>query len=230
VLASVLAIGCARPPLLDRAVRARGGMSRAIAIHSEAQVYVGVPGTWELRRIFLAPDCFAWRITTAADPIFQTFDGHIARSFVGTAEISRAAAPDAELRSHARWTAVTNLDGLAGPGVAVTELPSPELPTDVREGLLVRLPDGTQYRLGFDGRALLVWARGPLDLSPLAHGEVTARFSDHRRSGRFTVPFRTTYSLGSTPLADERLLAVCVDPPNLTPAAFADPTLLPECR
>jgi len=74
-----------------------------------------------------------------------------------------------------------------------------------------------------------VWVEGPLDLSPFGAGEITARFSDFRRRGTLWLPFAASYSLAGTSLADESVLAACVDPPGLTPAAFTDPARLPSC-
>jgi len=226
----LLAAGCAPRPLIERAIRARGGPLTGLVVRTENRVYAGVPGTWECSRAFLAPDRYAWKIVTAADPHFHLFDGTTARSFIGTAEVSSDASPNAPLRTHARWTAVVNLDALHASNVVVMPLAPSDLPTGVREGLLATFADGTGYRLGFDDRTLLVWARGPLDLSPVGTGETTARFQDYRRSGRLLLPFTVSYSLGTTPVADEHVLAACIDPPGLTAASFTDPTQLPDCR
>lgn len=196
----------------------------------EDTVHAGVPGTWQCTRAFLVPDRFAWKIVTAGDPIYHLFDGTTVRCFIGTAEVSSDTSTCAPLRTHARWTAVIGLDALRAPGVTVTQLPVADLPAGVREGLLATFPDGTAYRLGFDDRTLLVWAQGALDFSPFGKGEVTARFADHRRTGTLLLAFSTSYILGTTPLADEKIVAACVDPPDLTPASFTDPTSLPACR
>jgi len=231
LLGAVLLIlaGCAPRPLLERAIRARGGPLTGLVMRTENRVYAGAPGTWASTRAFLAPDRYAWKIVTAADPHYHLFDGTTVRSFIGTAEVSSDASPNAPLRTHARWTAVVNLDALRAADVVVTPLAPADLPTGVREGLVATFLDGTGYRLGFNDRTLLVWARGPLDFSPVGRGEATARFQDHRRAGRLLLPFATSYFLGTTHVVDEKLVAACVDPPALTPASFTDPTQLPDC-
>ena len=121
-----------------------------------------------------------------------------------------------------------NPDKLA-PGVALLPWTTDALPAGVAEGVVATLPDGSRYELGFDAHALLVWARGPLDLRPIVKGDVTARFDDFRRAGGLLVPFRTSYAVGERALAEERALAVCVDPPGLGPDAFTAPDRLPAC-
>jgi hypothetical protein len=228
-VALLVLAGCAPRPLLERAIRARGGPLTGLVTRNEHRVYAGAPGTWEGTRAFLAPDRYAWKIVTVADPIYHFFDGTTVRCFIGTAEVARDTNPAAALRTHARWTAVMNLDALHAPGIAVTPLPALELPAGVSEGLLATFPDGTAYRLGFDDRSLLVWAQGPLDFSPFGKGEVTTRFADHHHVGRFVLPFAASYSLAAAPLVDETVLFACADPPGLTPASFTDPAQLPDC-
>jgi hypothetical protein len=166
---------------------------------------------------------------TAAEPHYHAFDGTLVRYFIGTDEVSRDPSPRAPLRSQARWTAVVSLDVLRAPGIVVTPLARADLPVGVSEGFLATFPDNDTYRVGFDERTLLVWAQGPLDLSPVARGEATARFGEHRRSGGLWLPFVASYAFGATRLADERVLAACVAPPGLTPTAFTDPIQLPAC-
>ncbi len=216
-------------PLLDRAIHARGGQLHGIVIRAEAQVHTGAPGRWQWTRAFLTPDRYAWKIVTAAEPHYHLYDCTAARSFIGSAEVSSDASPNAPLRSHARWMAVTNLDGLHAHGVALAPLPASELPAGATEGLVATLADGTCYRLAFDARTLLVWAQGPLDFSPVGKGDAVVRFGDHRRTGGLLLPFITSYALGDGPLADERALAICVDPAHLTPESFTDPAQLPDC-
>jgi hypothetical protein len=43
------------------------------------------------------------------------------------------------------------------------------------------------------------------------------------------LPFAVSYSLGASVIADEKVLAACVDPPTLTASSFTDPDRLPEC-
>ena len=200
-----------------------------MVIRAEAQVHAGAPGRWQWTRAFLVPDLYAWKIVTAAEPHYHLYDGATARSFIGSAEVSSDASANAPLRLHTRWTAVTNLDALRAGGVVLAPLPASDLPARAAEGLVVTLPDGTRYRLAFDARTLLVWAQGPLDFSPVAKGDAIARFGDHRRTGGLLLPFSTSYAIGDLRLADETALAICVDPPDLTPESFTDPAQLPEC-
>jgi len=229
VAALPILTGCTPRPLLERAIKARGGPLAGLVLSAETRVYAGVPGTWHYTRAFLAPDRYGWKIVTAADPICHLFDGTVVRCFIGAQEVSCDPSPRAPLRSHARWTAVVNLDALQASDLTLTALAAVDLPAGVHEGLLATFADGTEYRLGFDNRARLVWAQGPLDLSPVVKGDVTARFADHRRAGGLLLPFATSYSFGGSLLADEKILAACVDPSNLTAASFIDPASLPDC-
>lgn len=228
-LALALAGGCAPRPPLVRAIHARGGPLRAVVREVEAEVFVGAPGRWSWRTTFLYPDRYAWTIFTAAGADHYLFDGAMTRAFVDNNPVSVDAAPDAPLRSHARFTAVANLDALLLPGVQVTPLPAPELPEGAAWGLgAVFAGDGARYRLGFDARDLLVHVDGPLRLPPLGAGTVSARFADFHRTNGLFLPYRTVYALGAAPLADERAIAVC---PNvrLAPEAFRMPAALPSC-
>lgn len=198
-------------------------------MEAEAEVYVGAPGTWRYTRAFLSPGLYGWRIVTADEPISHLFDGTAVHCFIGETLVSCDPSPHAPLRTHARWTAVVNLDALRAPGVAVTPLAAGELPDGIREGLAATFPDGARYRLGFDDRTLLVWAEGPLDLSPVVVGAVTARFADHRPAAHLLLPFAASYRFGADTIVDEKVLAACVDPPDLTAASFGDPRKLPGC-
>jgi hypothetical protein len=198
-------------------------------INVEDTVHAGEPGTWQCMRAFAVPDRFAWKIVTTGDPIYHLFDGAAVRCFIGTAEVSSDSSTCAPLRTQARWTAVINLDMLRASDIALAELPAAERPPDVSEGLEATLADGATYRLGFDHRLLLVWAQGPGDLSPFGKGVITAWFSDHRRTGGLLIPYATSYVLGTTRLADERVMSGCVNPSGLTAASFTDPRQLPAC-
>jgi len=226
----IIVAGCAPASLLDRAIRARGGPLTAVMLRAEANVHVGFPGRWQYTRAFLLPNRYAWSIETATEPQVHLFDGTTVRSFIGAAEVAEDASPGAPLRSHARWTAVVNLDALHAPGIQLTPLPATALPAGVSEGLSARFPDGQTYRLGFDERTLLVWTEGPLDLWPVAKGIATVRYSDHRATASRLLPFAAAYAIGGRRVAEERVLAACVDPPGLTPASFTDPAHLPDCR
>ena len=221
--------GCAQRPLLERAIAARGGALASLVIGAEARVHAGAPGTWQYTRAYRSPDRYAWRIVTADEPLSHLFDGALVRCFVGNAEVSCDPSPDAPLRTHARWTAVMNLDALRAPGVTLQPLEARDLPDGVREGFSATFAGGATYRLGFDDRTLLVWAAGPLDLSPFAKGEATARFTDYRRTAHLRLPFAVTYWIGASRIADEKILAYCPEPPALTAESFADPEKLPDC-
>jgi hypothetical protein len=97
-------------------------------------------------------------------------------------------------------------------------------------GVAVAAADGARYRLGFDDRALLVWATGPVDLPQMGGGELTARYDDYRRVRGLWLPFRVTWTVGAGRLAVERTLAACPNDPGLAPAAFERPALLPRCE
>jgi hypothetical protein len=224
----LVATGCTPRPLLERAIRARGGPLDAVVRRVEAEVHAGFPGRWRWRTAFLAPDRYAWTIFTTGEPDHYLFDGTTTRAFVGRRPV--VVHDGGPLRTHARFVAVTNLDTLRLPGVQVAPLPREELLPGAAAGLAaVFADDGSRYRLGFDDRALLVWVAGPVALPPLGEGELVARFTDLRRVHRFLLPFRTVYIFGSRPLAEEHALAVCPADPRLTERAFREPAALPDC-
>ena len=178
----------------------------------------------------MVPDHYAWTILTAGEADHYLFDGSTVRAFVGERQVGAEPGANSALRTLARFTAVTNLDVLALPGVRVAPLAHDELPAGAREGLAVVLADdGSRYRLGFDARTLVVHAEGPVALPPRGSGQLVARFTDFRRAGRWLLPYRTEYTFAGQALAVERALAVCPDPPRLEPAAFHTPAALPEC-
>ena len=226
----LLAAACAPRPLLDRAIRARGGPLHSVVRQVEARVYTGFPGLWHWRTAFLAPDRYAWTIFTSGEPDHYLFDGVATRAFIGQREAALDPDRGAPLRTHARFTAVANLDVLRAPGVRVASLPAGELPPGTAAGLTVMfIDDGTRYRVAFDDRARLVWMAGPLALPPLGAGEVMARFTDFRSVDGFVLPFRTSYTFATQALADERTLAVCPNDPRLAERAFREPEALPDC-
>jgi hypothetical protein len=229
-LALLAVAACAPKPLLARAIAARGGPLPGFVRESEARVARGFPGTWRWRQVYLVPDRYAWTIYTAGEPDHYLFDGTTARAFVGGAPVSATPGATSPLRTHARFVAVVNLDALALPGVALAPLAPGDLSPGAARGLdIVFADDGARYRLAFDARDLLVAATGPLALPPFGSGTVTARFADFVPRGRFRLPARTTWTLGDTLLAEERVLAACPDPAGLDPGAFAAPTALPDC-
>ncbi|MEO8602277.1 MAG: hypothetical protein ABI629_06870 [bacterium] len=229
IAALFLCCGCTPRPLLERAIAARGGPLHGVVMTAEARLYRGLPGIWRYTRTFLAPDRYAWQVETSTGTDTHLFDGAATRSFVGSGEVGRDTNPAAPLRTQVRWTAVSLLDRLAAPDVVLYPLLPGELPSGAREGLLATFPDGAAYRLAFDEQVQLVWMRGPLDLSPLANGQAEARFSSTRRTANVLLPMEAQYEIDGYRLADETLLAVCVDPPGLTAASFADVTGLPPC-
>ena len=225
----MLVTGCVPSPLLERAIRARGGSLHGIARTVEADVYAGFPGAWRWRTVFTRPDRYAWTIATADEPNHYLYDGSTVRAFVGEHEVSTTSSASTPLRSHAYFTAVTHLDLLRGAGVRTTALTADELPAGAAAGLRATLADGTTYRLAFDQRMLLLWMSGPANLLPLGEGELIARFGDFRRVRGYVLPYRTVYDFQGTRVAEERALAVCPNPPGLDDGAFARPHRLPAC-
>jgi hypothetical protein len=231
LLGIVLLCGaCARGPLVERAIAARGGRLDALVRQVSAEVREGFPGAWRWRTVFQLPDRYCWSIETTRAPTHYCFDGDVVRAFSGDELVSTDPSPTAPLRSHARFMAVVNLDALRAPGAVVTPLPAAELPPGAVDGVAATLPgDPSRYRLAFDADARLVWAAGPVDLDPFGRGDLQARFSDFRAEHGVVLPHRTEWIFGTETIADERLLAACPDPPGLDAAAFRDPTKLPAC-
>lgn len=226
----VLAAGCTPRPLVERAIRARGGPLDVLVRQGEATVRRGFPGRWQWRTVYLLPDHYALTVRGAQESFHYLLDGTVVRAFAGDRLVSRDAGSAAPLITHAHFTAVVNLDALRLPGYRVAPLPAAELEGGVREGVAVVIPDtGARYRLGFDEHDLLVWATGPLDLAPLGRGEVTARYGDFRRVGGLLLPFKTSYALAGVPVIDEQALAVCPNLLGITAAAFQSPGRLPAC-
>jgi hypothetical protein len=220
---------CAPRPLLDRAIRARGGPLTSVVRQVEADVHVGFPGVWRWRTAFLVPQYYAATVYTTFGPNHYVFDGATTTAWIGGRRVSAVAAPHDSVRSQARFFAVTLLDVLRLPGVAVAETPANALPPGIAAELtVVFADDGGRYRLGLDARDLVVRADGPVVLDPVGRGRVTAAFTAFARVGRWSLPHRTAWSLDGRPLADERTLRVCPEPPTLDAAAFAEPARLPE--
>jgi hypothetical protein len=182
--------------------------------------------------VFRPPDRYAWSIVTSEEPDHYLFDGQSVRSFVGGREVAADPTPEAPLRSHARFTAVVNLDALLLPGVRVQSVAPEGLAPGVTTALAVVLPEApaVAYRLGFDADLRLVWAAGPVDLAPYGIRELVARFDDFRRVRGLLLPFHTTYAFGDAPLADETARAVCPNDAAADAATFRTPDDLPECR
>lgn len=215
---------CAPRPLVGRAIQARGGPLRSVVREAEARVQVAFPGTWRWRMIFLAPDRYAWTIWTANEPNHYVFDGESGRAFIGAVAVAADTAAVPVLRTHARFTAVANLDVLLLPGVSVSQLAPDALPSETSWGLAATFADdGSRYRLGFDSRDLLVYVAGPIALPPLEPGELEVRYGDFRRRRGVLVPYRTAYAFGGAGLAEERALAVCPNEAAVVPAWFSQP-------
>ena len=229
LLGLVFLAACTAPSLVPRAIRARGGPLPSLVRDVETQVYAGFPDTWRWRTAFLAPDRYAWTIDTAGAPDHYLFDGAVVRAFVYDREVSSDASPGAPLRTHARFTAVTNLDTLLLPAVRVASLAPADLPPGVAAGVAATfVDDGSRYLIGVDEKSLVVWASGPVSFAPFDGGEVMARFTDFRRAGRWLLPYRTSYTLAGRPLADERVRAACPGVP-LVAGMFRSPGLIPAC-
>jgi hypothetical protein len=221
---------CAPREPVALAIRARGGPLAGIVREVEADVRAGAPGTWRWRTVFRAPDHYAWKIYTADEPNDVLFDGADVRTWVAGRLVASEAGATAAFRTHARFTAVMNLDALQLPGVAVAPLPPSAVPAGAASGLVaVFADDGSRYRLGFDAAMRLVALEGPLSLPPIGSGRLEARFADFRQVGRWVLPYTTEYRLAGTALAAERTLVACPDPPGLAEADFATPATLPGC-
>lgn len=221
----------APPPLLERAIRARGGPLTSLVRRVEADVRSGFPGLWTARLAYRVPDRWALTIDTTGAPDSYTFDGAAAYTVIGSRTVAIDRGPATPLRSQARFWSVVHLDALRAAGVALEPLPRLELPPGVADGLLVTWrDDGSRYRLGVDEADRVVWVRGPVQLPPFGDAELTIRFADFRRTRGFVLPWRADYWLAGAAIIQERTLAACPDDPAATDAAFADPTLLPACR
>jgi hypothetical protein len=226
---SLFAAACAPLPLVPQAIRARGGALTSLVREVEVEVHREFRDTWRWQTAFLVPDRYAWTIVTAGAPDRYLFDGRVVRAFVDDREVSDDRSRAAPLRTHARFTAVTNLDALLLPGIRVTSLAPAELPAGVTAGLAATfLDDGSRYLIGVDDRSLVVWAAGPVSFAPFEGGSVTARFTDFRAAGRWLLPYRTAYALDGRPLADEQVLAACAGA-SLTAEMFQRPGLIPGC-
>src|SRR5262249_44030161 len=102
LLATIVVVGsgCASRPLLERAIRARGGPPPPLVRQAEAAVQGGFPGPWQGRPVFRAPDDYAWSTVTAAGTDHYLFDGSVTRAFIGGRQVSADASQSAPLRAH----------------------------------------------------------------------------------------------------------------------------------
>lgn len=225
----MLLAGCTPRDLRARAERAQGGRVTGLIRLVDAQVRAGFPGRWYWQTAYLAPERYGWTIQRLDGRDHYLFDGETARAFAGDAAVTSTREQAAPLRTHARFFSVILLDALSRPDVHVTPLAVGQMPAGVVDGLAVVFPDGARYRVGFDGDARVVWAAGPLELPPLPAGEASVRFDDFRQAGGFALPHHAVWELGGQPLADERVLAMCPNPPGLDVESFRAPRAMPPC-
>ena len=196
----------------------------------ESRVHVGFPGAWRWRAVFLVPNRYAVTIYTTAEANHYLFDGTTTAGFIGDRRVSAVVTPDDPVRTQARFVAVSLLDALRLPGVAVAETPSSALAPGVAAELTaVFADDGSRYRLRLDEHGLVVGVEGPVVLEPVGRGRVVATYDDFRRVGGRLFPYRTTWTLNGTLVAEDRTLRLCPDPAGLDTSAFATPARLPEC-
>src|SRR5690349_22255225 len=114
-----LASACTPRPVLDRAIAARGGPLHALVRETRADVQAGFPGRWHVRIALLVPDHYALTVVTATEANHYIFDGTAMRAFVGARPVAVERSRTSPLRTHARFTAVVNLDALRMPGASV---------------------------------------------------------------------------------------------------------------
>jgi hypothetical protein len=218
-----------RADTIQRAIEARGGPIRSMVRWFEADVRMQVPGIWQGRIVFVAPDRYALTIVTMGETNHHIYDGARVRSFIGNHLVATQDSR-APLVSQAKFEAAVNLDALLDPAVRVESLPATALPPGVVTGVeVIPSPDGNRYRLGFDRRMLLVWAAGPLDFSPFGRGEIEVTFDDFRLFGGLQLPVHATYTAGGSVLLDQRMQQICPNKADASDAWFASPTDLPAC-
>jgi hypothetical protein len=211
--------------VLHEAIRTRGGPLSGFIRLVEARVHLAFPGVWRLESSFLVPDYYRWTVFTTDEPDHYIWDGKQMESYVGTALVARDASPDAPLRSHARWVAVTNLDALLDPRWAERiSCAGHRVGTDVVLDI-VFADDGSRYSLRFDQGRRLSRAEGPAALPPLAAVRINAEYRDFRVVGGRLVARSVSYRVDGKRLMDERLLSLAVNPPDLGPGSFRPPGL-----
>ena len=234
-----LATGCAsrRPVALDagsgpaaivrRAIAARGGPLPGLVRESEVQVARAFPGIWRWRTVAAPPERYAWSIETNDQPNHYLFDGTTVRAFVGDAPVSDDPSPSSPLRTHARFTAVADLDILLTPAAELTTAVS--TPDGVTLTAVFR-DRNHRYEVAFDHDGLLTRVAGPIDLSPAARGHLVATYDDYRQVDARRIPHHIHYDLDGQTLADEHVITACVlaTPPDAT--IFTSPERLPTCK
>jgi hypothetical protein len=242
VLALALAAACTSRPhrvppvedggaaraVVERAIAARGGPIAGLVRESDVQVALGFPGGWHWRTVTAPPERYAWTIATNDQPHHYLFDGRVARAFVGDALVSEEPSTASPLATHARFAAVADLDVLRTPAAEVTlAAASPSGATT----LIVVFPDrGDRYEVSLGADDLVARVSGPIDLSPIARGQLVATYDDHRPVAARRIARHIHYDLAGTQLADERVTAACIltTPPGQ--AAFATPATIPTCK
>ncbi len=193
-------------PVLARAIEVRGGPLTSFRRIVRAEVYIGFPGTWQFEYAFHLPDFYRWTIHTSDQPDHYSWDGHTMRASVGDTVVGVDSSGAAPLRSHALWNAITNLDFLCTPDANARIIPQrPASATEQR--LLVRLADGSEYRLAFDIQSRLIRASGPIEMAPYGSGLIVAEYYEHRRLGKFLVPTRSRYRFAGRDLSEETTTA-----------------------
>ncbi|MFM8411790.1 MAG: hypothetical protein ACKOCT_16110 [Alphaproteobacteria bacterium] len=217
-----LAPGCATNAV-DRAIAARGGPMTASLRQVEATVHQGFPGTWTWEIALRRPDLVRWTIHTFGEEQSYAYDGRRVLLYLGSASMPVDAAAERAFLSQVRWLAVTGLDVLLDGGrVAWEEVARAEVPAGIARGLRVRwIEDGSTYLLWFDDRDLLVAAEGEVALPPIGSGRMRADFSDFGSFGGRLLPRSGRYTLGGSPLVDERVLSWTPEDPKLTDASFS---------
>lgn len=217
MLALALAAGCAQPPAADlvaRAIRARGGPLPAFTREAEARVFGELAGVWTWRIALLGPARLRLTLVTSGEDQHWECDGREARTYLGTALVSREALEQSPVASLARWTELVHLDALADESrFAWTEMPAPNLPAGAAHGLVARCvaTDCGTYRIFFDEKLRLVAAEGPLEIPTLEDADVQARFRDFRTRDGLELPFEVQYDTEGARFLDERVVAFDID-------------------
>jgi hypothetical protein len=207
---------------LERAIAARGGPIAGLVRESEVQVAIGFPGGWRWRTVTALPERYAWTIATNAQPNHYLFDGTVVRAFVGDALVSEEPAATSPLATHARFAAVADLDLLRTAAVTLMTADG---------ALAVEFHDRpARYEIAFSADALVASVKGPIDLSPMGRGTLTATYDDYGEIQGRRIAHHIHYTLDGTTLADERVLRSCILQATPPPSAFESPATVPTCK
>ncbi len=207
------------PPVIVRAIEARGGELHSFRRIAQSRVYMGFPGDWRFEYLFHVPHFYRWTVFTSDQPDRYSWDGEVMRAAVGDNVIGTDTSGTAPLRSHARWNAVTHLDTLC-------EKPFPALILPIRpktsrsEDVLVRFEDRDEYVLRFDTNDRLVRVVGPIEMEPFGTGELVGEFSDFRSINGFFVPTRTRYHFAGHLLSEETTVSFTPNDVTIVPKLF----------